>query len=216
MALVCGPLAASAGPVDSGHVRAVLTFVGDSNESLTATSIELTLGDGDQPYASVFLSRPGAVIRTGDCSKGTVCATHDFWRRRIGDAGEKIESDGFVVNLGINDTLTPGSPTGPGYAQYGVKIDWLMPLFEGKPVWWTNLPCSIEPARNATGCRVVNTSLAAARGRWPNLVIIDWAAAARGHRGFLLNGADRLHLSGYGQGKWCQLVKQAVDGYFVA
>jgi hypothetical protein len=207
-------LVATASTTDSGRVRAVITFVGDSNETLTATSIALTLGNGDAPFATVFLSRPGATIRTGDCNQGATCPTHDFWRERIFDARAKINSDGYVVDLGINDAAEPGTADTPGYASYGQKIDWLMPLFHGRPVWWTNLPCSIEPRERLKGCEVVNDALALAGRRWKNLTVLEWSSVAAGHPQFLMTGNDSLHLSPIGQGVWAMLVKKGVDQRF--
>jgi hypothetical protein len=211
---ICLGTSAQATTTDSGHVRGVITFVGDSNESLAASSIELTIGNGDQPYAAVFLARPGAQIRTGDCPIGVRCATHNFWQRRINDANAAIKTGAYVVNLGINDTTGPGSPTGPGFGEYGAKIDWLMSLVKGRTVLWTNLPCSIEPDNRAVGCEAVNRALAEARVRWPNLVLLNWAAEADGHREYLLDGANRVHLSPIGQGTWSAFVKRALDQRF--
>ena len=214
VALLCGPLAASAGPGDAGHVRAVITFVGDSNESLGATQIQLTIGDGVAPYANVFLALPGAGLRGRLCGTLDNCSAPDLWKRRIGDMSEKISSEGFVVNLGINDTLTRGSATGIGYAHYGAKIDWLMPAFGGAPVWWTNLPCSIEPDNRVQGCRANDGALAAAAHRWPNLRVLDWAFVARGRRDYLVADAYKVHLSPAGQHRWATLVEQALDKRF--
>jgi hypothetical protein len=214
--LTCGTLVASAGPSTPGSVRAVISFVGDSNESLSATALQLSVGDGVEPYADVFLALPGAGIRGRLCGTQRGCSAPDLWDRRISEAGRQIASDGFVVNLGINDTLTPGTVTGIGYAHYGDKIDWLMAAFGGRPVWWTNLPCSIEPPNRVDGCRAVNAALAAARSRWTNLKVLDWAAVARGHREYLLDGGNRVHQSSTGQAKWAQLVQHALDQRFPA
>src|SRR4029079_10274639 len=121
-------------PSDDGtapDIRAAIMFVGDSNIAFALTSVATELTQVDEPYMIIDVARAGVTIRSPD----------DFWRVRLRQALKRINPDGVVINLGINDTGTPGTATGPGYASYGAKIDWLMQLFPDKtPVWWTNLP----------------------------------------------------------------------------
>ena len=179
------PAGVGAPVADSGRVPAVISFVGDLNVTFGSTQIALAFTRRDAPYAVVDLARSGAAIRSPDCAWiawfPTPCPTHDFWRTRLAEANAKIASDAYVVNLGANDIGVPGTDSSPGYAQYPAKIDWLMQLLGGKPVFWTNLPCAIEPPGRAVGCQAVNTALAGAALRWPNLRVINWAAVANSH-----------------------------------
>ena len=52
----------------------------------------------------------------------------DFWKVRLAQSLARVSPDGIVVDLGINDTVSPGTATSKGYAAYGAKIDWLMRL----------------------------------------------------------------------------------------
>ena len=148
------------------HVRAVVLFVGDSNETFGANRIVWTLtwnDHNDNGYIPVMASRVGAGIRTPDCLDPTSCSTNDYWQVKLGELGARVQPDVIVNNLGINDTESPGTQTTLGYANYSKKIDWFMSLVPPTtPVLWTNLPCSIEPADRASGCASVN-ALAGAR-----------------------------------------------------
>ena len=83
-----------------------------------------------------------------------------------------------------------------------------------KPVWWTNLPCRIEPAERAPGCAAVNTALAGAAHRWRNLTILDWAAVADAHPDYLRRNLDGIHLSAAGAQAWADLVSGALNARF--
>jgi lysophospholipase L1-like esterase len=153
----------------------------------------------------IDVARAGVTIRSPD----------DFWRVRLRQALKRIKPDGVVINLGINDTGTPGTATGPGYASYGAKIDWLMQLLPDKtPVWWTNLPCQIEPKARAVGCAAVNAALAAAPERWRNLTVLDWAASANAHPNYLLTELAGVHLSRQGADAWANVVADALNARF--
>ena len=69
----------------------------------------------DAPYAVVDLARSGAAIRSSDSTwrawVATPCPTRNFWRTRLAEANAKIATDAYVVDLGINDTEAPGTPT---------------------------------------------------------------------------------------------------------
>jgi hypothetical protein len=195
------------------RVPAAVTLVGDSNITLGSTQIAIALTQRDSPYAVVDLARGSTTIRTSDCPLGVLtCPTYNFWRTRLVEANARIATDAYVVDLGINDTEGPGTPTGRGYAGYPAKIDWMMHLFGGKPVFWTNLPCAIEPPARKVGCTVVNASLAAATRRWPNLRVINWAAVADSHRGYM--AAGDIHYVTAGDLAWATTVASALDTTF--
>jgi hypothetical protein len=196
----------------AGRVRAVVTFVGDSNLIVGFAHIGVAFATSDQPYAIVQLAKPGATIRRRDFASPQ-SDTHDFWLHRLRDAQSKIATDGYVVNLGVNDARRPGLATGPGYSAYGEKIDWLMALLAPHPVWWTNLPAQIVPPEWMTGCLAVNSALAAAEERWPNLTVLDWAAVADPHPEYVA-GHERIHITWKAATAWAQLVLNALDSYF--
>ena len=200
---------------DSGRVPAVVSFVGDFNVTLGSTQIAIAFTRRDAPYAVVDLARSGAAIRSPDCAWrawiATPCPTHNFWRTRLADANTKIATDAYVVDLGINDTAALGTPTSRGYAGYPAKIDWMMHLFAGKPVLWTNLPCAIEPPTRAAGCAIVNASLTAATRRWPNLTLVNWAAAANTHTEFMSQLFGGGVYTSAGATAWASIVVAAAD-----
>jgi hypothetical protein len=203
---------AEVGAESAGRVRAVVTFVGDSNLIVGSAPVGLALTSSDQPYAMVQLAKPRAAIRCGDMASPQ-SDTGDFWLHRLRDAQSKIATDAYIVNLGINDTLRPGVATGPGYSAYGQKIDWLMALLASHPVWWTNLPAEIEPPHLMAGCLAVNSALRAAERRWPNLTVLDWAALANPHPEYVA-GQLGIHITWAGATAWAQLVLGALDNYF--
>ena len=92
---------------------------------------------------------------------------------------------------------------GPGYSAYGEKIDWLMALLAPHPVWWTNLPAEIVPPEWLTGCLAVNSALAAAEERWPNLTVLDWAAVADPHPEYVTDH-KRIHITWKAATAWAQ------------
>jgi hypothetical protein len=200
------------------HVRAVVLFVGDSNETFGANRIVWTLtwdDHNDNGYIPVMASRVGAGIRTPDCLDPTSCSTNDYWQVKLGELGARVQPDVIVNNLGINDTESPGTQTTLGYANYSKKIDWFMSLVPPTtPVLWTNLPCSIEPADRASGCATVNYSLALATKRWSNVVVVDWASAARLHPEYMTTDPDSIHLGSAGQQAWADAVAAALDARF--
>jgi hypothetical protein len=190
---------------DDGHVRATIMFVGDSNVGFALSPVAFALTQADPSFAIVDVARAGTGVRL----------PADFWKVRLGEALPRSKPDGFVVNLGINDTVTAGSTNGIGYADYGAKVDWLLRLLpSAKPVWWTNLPCDIEPADRAVGCQAVNAALAAAPKRWRNLTVLDFAAQARRHHEYLLPSLGGVHLAGRGGVAWANLVAHALDARF--
>ncbi|MCU1353248.1 MAG: hypothetical protein JWM05_2457 [Acidimicrobiales bacterium] len=219
MAVFCaGAATLTAASSTNSQTRAVVAFAGDSNISLAAGSINLWLTDGyhaNNGYVPVFASRVGASIRTADCLSTSGCTTYDYWRLKLGTLSSKVQADGYVTDLGINDTVRPGQANTPGYASYGQKIDWLMKLLPaGKPVFWSNLPCSIEPPSRQTGCQAVNQALADARSRWAKLTVIDWASKANGHPEYMSSPGQDVHLSATGQVAWGAAVIRALDARF--
>ncbi|MDQ1383264.1 MAG: hypothetical protein QOG65_643, partial [Actinomycetota bacterium] len=141
----------------NAHVRGVVVVIGDSNIVQGSTSLTSALSNRDNGYVPVLFARGGGAIRQPDCQAIETlkqpCTTYNFWKIRLSEGLPKINGDAYVVELGINDTINPGTPTTNGYSGYDGKIDYLMALLPSdKPVLWTNLPCAIEPALNQTGC----------------------------------------------------------------
>ncbi|NPA06942.1 MAG: acyltransferase family protein [Chloroflexi bacterium] len=58
---------------------------------------------------------------------------------------------------------------------------------------------------------VANQRLAQAAERWPQVILVDWAAASEGHPAWFL--ADGTHLSQRGAQAYVALVRQAIDKY---
>jgi hypothetical protein len=197
-------------------VRATIMFVGDSNIERALTALGIALTDRDEAYELVDVARAGTGIRSFDCPRtDSACPTGDYWKSRLPDALQHAAPDGYVVDLGINDTVAPGTATTPGYADYAQKIDWLMRLLPpSKPVWWTNLPCAIEPTARATGCAAVDAALAAAPQRWPNLTMLDWASVADAHPSYLLSTLKHIHFSQKGALMWSRLIARSLDAHF--
>jgi hypothetical protein len=197
-----------------GNLRGVIVFVGDSNQTLSASQTAERLLDRDNAYALVDIARPGSAVRTSDCpGERTPCASYDFWQTRIAALEAKVHPDAYVIDLGINDTVRPGTATSPGYSAYGTKIDWLLAQLGHVPIFWSNLPCSIEPAARANACAAVNAALTSAQARHDNLIEIDWSGAARGHRKYLgpaNTGAD-IHLTVAGAIAWSTLIAATID-----
>jgi lysophospholipase L1-like esterase len=228
--LIFAILAADATNMPSGaHNRGVIMFLGDSNISRGAKwpVQDLTHGKGglvdadhlDNNYVPVFVARAGAGIRTADCLIARRdCKTYDFWKVKLRETFRNVQPNAIVIAVGINDTFTLGSESSPGYSEYAKKIDWFMNLLPSKPpVLWTNLPCEIEPPARIRGCDHVNDALALAPKRWPNLLVLDWAAVAKNHPEYMdpnLPTADRLHYSDAGYAAWSQLVVSALDAKF--
>ena len=201
----------------SGHVRAVVVLLGDSNETIPGLEIANALLDRPDGYALVNIARPGSTIRTADCASDTApCSTYDFWQTRVADLKARVRPEAYVIDLGINETSHPGRATGPGYAHYDLKIDWLLAQLGKVPVYWSNLPCKIEPPNRAEGCTAVDRALAAAPTRHHNLTVIDWADVANGHREYLgaANTFWDIHLTDAGGNAWADLVARDLDARF--
>jgi hypothetical protein len=194
-----------------GDSRGTVVFLGDSNEVVSASWIAGDLLDRDHGYIDVNIATAGSTIRYGDCQAHTNCPTYDYWKARVADTVKSVHPDVFVIDLGINDTVSPGDGTGVGYKNYGAKIDWLLSLLGSTPVLWTNLPCKIEPLNRRTGCVTVNAALKAARHA--NLRVLDWARVANSHPGFI-GGYGEIHLTNSGQAAWAKLVGDALDAQF--
>ena len=93
----------------------------------------------------------------------------------------------------------------------------MMRLFGGKPVFWSNLPCAIEPPARAVGCAAVNAALAAAPSRWPNLTVIDWATEASSHPDYIVaQGPFRVLYTSKGHRAWATIVAEVLDAAFPA
>jgi lysophospholipase L1-like esterase len=193
-----------------GSPRGVVAFVGDSNEIFTAQYPADDLLNRMNGYVIVNLARGGSSIRFPDCS---TCTDGTFWRTRIQALRSRMSPDAYVVNFGINDARSSGAPTSYGYGQYGAKIDWIMPLFGGAAVFWSNLPCKIEPADWRAGCVIINKALADARDRWPNLIVLSWNTIANSHPEYLGEPLG-IHLTAEGGTAWSEMVTNALDARF--
>ena len=217
IAMVGSGSAVVAGTDSRAHTRGVLLFVGDSNVTLSAPQIvwQTTYFAHEQdPYIPVLASRVGATIRTPDCRIASGCTTHNYWQIKLRATLSKVYPDAIVNNLGINDALAPGTQTTPGYSYYGKKIDWFMQLIpQDTRVFWTNLPCLIEPSTLVKGCHAVNDALSEARNRWPNLLMVSWGSRANGHPEYLVhpNGEPNVHNSAVGSAQWILQIIAAID-----
>jgi hypothetical protein len=213
-------------PPTNAGIRAVVAFVGDSNISFggQATVADLTYGTNDATYPGnqldnnyvpVFVTRGGSGIRAPACVPAS-CDTDNFWQLKLDTTFDKVTPDAIVTDLGINDAATPGTATTQGYADYADKIDWLMRAFPDKPIFWTNLPCGIEPATYESGCQTINRSLSDASNRWSNLHILGWAQLANTHpRWMRYEGTGYgVHYTSTGYAAWTQLVLHALDTSF--
>jgi hypothetical protein len=218
-AVVIAGAAAVGTALTSGNAstRGVVLFVGDSNVTLAAGNIESVLAwntHSDNGYVPVMASRVGAAIRTYDCLNPTGCTTTDYWKTKLASLASKVVPDVIVNDLGVNDTSQAGQLTTPGYDHYGQKIDWFMALTGGRPVLWTNVPCSIEPPEIVTACDLIDYQLASARARWPNLTVLDWNLAAAGHPEYMAAPGTDVHYSSGGFAAWANFVVRALDRRF--
>jgi hypothetical protein len=219
IAICATSIVAAATSTSTAHDRGVVMFVGDSNITIASGALMWGTTWGthhDNSYTPVFAPRVGAGIRTPDCAPAvTPCTTSDFWKTKLGEILPKVNVDAVVTDLGINDTAALGTRTSLGYSYYGQKIDWFMRLIPAdRPVFWTNLPCAIEPSSRRTGCQYVNASLANARLRWPNLIVLNWGAAANSHPEYMASPGIDIHYSARGSGTWAGFVVAALDARF--
>jgi lysophospholipase L1-like esterase len=214
------------------HNRGVILFAGDSNISYGGKwpVFDMTFGEGglmgadhmDNNYVLAFAARIGSGIRTKDCisSELASCTTYDYWKIKLGETFAQVQPDALVVNLGINDSLDVGTATTQGYGNYAQKIDWFMNLIPSStPVFWTNLPCSLEPPAYVTGCQKINYFLSQAHNRWPNFVLVNWMSVAGSHTEYMDSAsiADyRVHYSDAGYAAWSELVTNTLDSQFPA
>jgi lysophospholipase L1-like esterase len=99
-----------------------------------------------------------------------------------------------VVALGTNDQ-EPAS-------QFSTIIDQLMAHFGGRRVVWVN------SAR--AGDQALNDELTAARARYPNLEVIDWAAIIAAHPEDLL--PDRIHCTQAGYQLRASVIATTIEG----
>jgi hypothetical protein len=205
-------------------VRGLILFAGDSNETLAAAQIDWALTGtpttGNTPhkdngYVVMMSSRVGASVRTPDCvSETQPCATNDYWKLKFEAIFAKAKPDAIVTNLGINDTLDPGTDTGPGYSHFKRKVDWFMQLVPSTTtVFWSNLPCKVEPESRRPGCLQVNWALAVSRVGWPNLVLLDWNPIANVHPEWI-DPTSGVHFTEAGQAAWVAMVVDALDTHF--
>jgi hypothetical protein len=115
-----------------------------------------------------------------------------------------------VINLGIVDDFQPGVLTTRGYAKYGAKIDWLMRLLpKSVPVFWTNLPCTLDTAPAQAGCLITNAALQQAGHRWKRFHLVDWGDLADPHPEWM--SSDYVHYTDAGNTAWANLVVAALD-----
>jgi hypothetical protein len=216
--LTTGAFAAGASTSGNARTRGLVLFVGDSNVTISAGVIDAQLTyweHHDNGYVPVFASRVGASIRSPDCLDPN-CSTFNYWKLKLGTILPKLDADAIVNDLGINDTAAEGTAGTPGYAGYGVKIDWFMGLVGDKPVFWTLLPCAIEPPAREVGCKRVNAALSQAAERWPNLVVLAWNAVANDHPEYMSSPGSSVHYSAEGRWAWTRFVVDELDARFPA
>lgn len=213
------PYAAKALTLKNYHNRAVVVYLGDSNILYGSAEFNDETYWGyngnrlNNTYTNVFLTRPGARIKTPDCINAANCTTYDYWKIKLAEILPKIKPDAIVINLGINDALLAGSAGGPGYSYYGQKIDWLMAKIPAtSKVFWTNLPCAIEPTNLNTACQQINYQISQAPNRWPNLTLVNWSMAANTHPEYMNPG--QVHYTSAGYTAWIKLVISKLDPVF--
>jgi hypothetical protein len=217
--LSAGALAAGAATSHNADTRGLVLFAGDSNITMSAGAINaLTTWyeHNNNGYVPVFAPRVGAAIRTPDCLDAAGCTTFDYWKLKLATILPKLDADAIVTELGINDTAAQGTATTPGYASYGEKIDWFMRLVGDTPVFWTLLPCAIEPPAREVGCKRVNAALTQASGRWSNLSVLEWNVEADPHPEYMSPSGSGIHYSAIGRAAWARFVLEALDARFAA
>lgn len=176
-----------------GHVRKTVLVIGDSNIERGATQLTEAFTDRADAYIPILTPRSKMGIR--GYAGGLLPTSADFWQVRLPQVLNDVQPDVIVVELGINDTFQPGTATTSGYSSYGQKINWLLDLLPaGAPVLWSNLPCAIEPEQVRAGCKAINGTFPYMTSR---LAIVNWAAVANGHPGYMLSGQDHLSPAGY-------------------
>jgi hypothetical protein len=172
----------------SRALRVDVAFVGDSNVVRAAGVIRSVLAgvhsltDGNRHYVPSFWDRAGAPLDP------------KFWSAKIGNP--HFHPNVVVLNIGINDTLSPAS-----YANYGAKINAFMRLIPSKvPVLFPGYPYAIERPSRRAGALAVNHAWAMAQARWPNLVIVPWGALANRH-------PEWINRSGPNPNQWVHYTK---------
>lgn len=184
-------------------MTSAVAVLGDSNVLLYETGVRRNL-DG---YDITVAAKPGVALRGFTDSTTLRGCIGDYWPDVIKDL-PPVEA--IVVQLGINDAAARGTESTPGYGNFGPKIDWFMELIPGGvPVLWSNLPCDLEPLAWRTGCVAINDALVVAADRWPDLTVIDWAAAATGRPEFI--EPDDIHLTFAGATAWIGLVRATLQ-----
>lgn len=214
-------------PTNTGTARASVLFVGDSNIILNKSLMSyMTFDNGkiNYPYTPIIIARAGGRIRTPDCAVTTNCTTYNWWQPRIVNEIARGKPSAVVVNLGINDAISEGtSEFTPGYGYYGKKIDWLMGLIPTTiPVFWTNLPCQLEPANLLEACGKINQQLTWAAGRHANFKLIDWRSYAHSksiksdgtYNKDLYMLPGQVHYNDAGYAEWNKLVISKLDTQF--
>jgi SpoIID/LytB domain protein len=176
-----------------------LLFVGDS----VGQSVSSLLA---QAFAGAY---PDHQIDTvgGRCTVGTSC---------IGPDGLTVVRSAptpafAVIELGYNDNP----------ATLGGEVDQIMGELVAKGVtrvFWVNMS---ERRPGGTGSYYApgNAALAAATGRWPQLIVLDWNAASSGAeqtRWFVAGTASRpdlVHLTDTGRARFTQWLRQRLDDH---
>lgn len=178
-----------------GPSRERVLFLGDSNLFLARGRVLDRASEAG--FVAFAAAKIGMGVRVGD-----------YWAERLAEARAHFpDPEVYVLNLGVNDATKPHAK-GHGYGAYPAKIDWLLGLLGGRPVYWTNVPCAIEPPQWWTGCAIVNQALDDAQDRWPNLTVLDWAGAANSHPEYV--GPADVHYTEAGLAAWTAFVVDAI------
>lgn len=196
------------------RVRGEVLFIGDSNVSRAGAAIDDMLINRSDGYLPVMGSRDASSIRLTNClypKQACDSTATEYWKYRLANVLARVTPDAVVIDFGINDTHNLGTCTSIGYACYDQKIDWLMAKLPNVPVFWTNLPCSIEALDIRTACLTINAQLATAPKRWSNLTVLDWGKAAFLHTAYM---GSAPHYSVAGYAAWATLVGRALDATF--
>ena len=203
----------------TGNTRATAVFLGDSNEVLSGTDLAVSLLNRDNGYIVVEVARPGATIRFR-----RLHTTHNvYYLRRhrqsqpVVDTLAAVQPDVWVVDLGINDANRPGTPTSPGYSNYGAKYQ------------LADETCSDQHRSSGQTCRARSEhkrpenrmqadqsgACRCAGTRRPNLSVLNWASKANPHPEYL-GPPYSVHLTTAGQSAWTGLVTERLDSMFTA
>ena len=135
----------------------------------------------------------------------------DYWTIHLAQVFAVVHPDAIVINLGINDSTTPGDETTAGYADYPQKMAWLLAqLPAGVPVFWSGLATPIEPENRGVGCHTIDAAISAQQG----ITVLHWYADAYQHPEYMIDAGSNVHYSVAGDNAYAAMVVAALDQAF--